>query len=578
MSGYGTAPAAPVSSDSGAYLKRQLIAYIGNKRRLLGFLGDVLDKIGSNRRISTFADLFSGSGAVSRLARSRGYTVLANDVEDYAYVATAAYLETRAGELDSLFADHGGVRESISTLNAIGEAARSQKPPRSDAEIRRDRSAEGAYIAAHFAPRETERANYRSERLFYTAENARFIDAVRNEIETWYPAELTFAPEGRAKRLLIALLLYEASNHANTSGVFKAYHKGFGGHGRDALGRIMAPMQLEIPAGSEGPIGSAARGPALRAAGGISADIAYLDPPYATHQYGSNYFMLNSIVRWDRPTPPAGRAGIRPDWRRTRSPFCSRNSASEAFSELLEAIDAPVVVTSYSSDGLLSPEALYDLLAAHGRVELLATDYATYRGGRQSLSRKTRNFEYVMVMTREARSSSGDRKRLEIELLARRIEQLLASRFVPERIAMEFDPGGAVSPERPLPLADGDAPLATFVGGYEVACVNGELRNCPPSMLRSIEARLNRARCRDHLEEIEVLATLLPQSTGAVFTERQRRLLWCMRKFAFARYRSELVQAAATVDRLVAGDRVRYSRLGCGAKEILARAELRARG
>ena len=33
-------------------------------------------------------------------------------------------------------------------------------------------------------------------------------------------------------------------------------------------------------------------------------DIAYLDPPYAQHQYGSNYHLLTTIARWDRPPAP----------------------------------------------------------------------------------------------------------------------------------------------------------------------------------------------------------------------------------------------------------------------------------
>ncbi len=39
--------------------------------------------------------------------------------------------------------------------------------------------------------------------------------------------------------ILLSILIYEAATHTNTSGVFKAFHKGFGGHGKDALQRIL---------------------------------------------------------------------------------------------------------------------------------------------------------------------------------------------------------------------------------------------------------------------------------------------------------------------------------------------------
>ena len=74
-----------------------------------------------------------------------------------------------------------------------------------------------AYISRHYAPRSTEKADWRTERLFYTRENALIIDAVRERIEEMYPG----TPEGaafREKAVLIAALLYQAATHTNTSG------------------------------------------------------------------------------------------------------------------------------------------------------------------------------------------------------------------------------------------------------------------------------------------------------------------------------------------------------------------------
>jgi adenine-specific DNA-methyltransferase len=39
-------------------------------------------------------------------------------------------------------------------------------------------------------------------------------------------------------------LLYQASYSSNTSGVFKAFHHGWGGKTRTALTRILSPLQL----------------------------------------------------------------------------------------------------------------------------------------------------------------------------------------------------------------------------------------------------------------------------------------------------------------------------------------------
>ena len=49
------------------------------------------------------------------------------------------------------------------------------------------------------------------------------------------------------RSLLLAPIIYAAATRVNTSGVFKACHKGFGGYSGDALKRIMSPVTLEAP-------------------------------------------------------------------------------------------------------------------------------------------------------------------------------------------------------------------------------------------------------------------------------------------------------------------------------------------
>ncbi len=66
----------PVSKerDNNPFLTKQLIAYIGNKRSLLGFLGTVFKDLENKQGKTVFSDPFAGSGAVARLARSTGST------------------------------------------------------------------------------------------------------------------------------------------------------------------------------------------------------------------------------------------------------------------------------------------------------------------------------------------------------------------------------------------------------------------------------------------------------------------------------------------------------------------------
>ncbi|MFW5994745.1 MAG: DNA adenine methylase, partial [Spirochaetia bacterium] len=157
------------------FLTRQLIAYIGNKRRLLPFLAEIFEDHRRPVGVTEFVDPFAGSGAVARLARLLGYRVAAADREEYAAVVCRAALTPTRWQADALLERFGGLERAIHALNEIGSAAANEK------------ASSPGYIERNYAPRTTEDADYRTERLFYTTENARFLDAVRDTVETWLP-------------------------------------------------------------------------------------------------------------------------------------------------------------------------------------------------------------------------------------------------------------------------------------------------------------------------------------------------------------------------------------------------------
>lgn len=62
-------------------------------------------------------------------------------------------------------------------------------------------------------------------------------------------------------------------------------------------------------------------------------DVVYLDPPYNQHPYGSNYFLLNLLVNYERPNDFSKVSGIPPDWNRSYY-----NKRAKAEDTLFEAI------------------------------------------------------------------------------------------------------------------------------------------------------------------------------------------------------------------------------------------------
>ena len=566
------------------YLTRHLIAYIGNKRALLGFLaGEIAALPGSGGGTPrVFLDPFAGSGAVSRLARLMGFRVKANDWEAYSWVLVSAHLGVDAGEAAALFRETGGLERAIAALNALPD------PPE-----------EERYISRHYAPRDTARADYRRERLFYSAENARRIDAVRGRLEALYPGFDLPPARFKEKMLLLAALLYPCATHTNTSGVFKACHKGFGGHGRDALKRILAPVRLEAPVLIDAPWpAEASRLEAAdfaRAAGG--AEVCYLDPPYNQHQYGSNYHLLNTIALWDRPPVDDSlradgrlrdKAAIRRDWTATRSAWCYRDTALPALQALLAAVDCRFLLLSYNSEGLIPFEALLETLGGQGRVTVASNEYVKYRGGRQSPARLAHNLELLLMVDRSRRDDGAARARAGELLARRRLALLLRRSFHPQRVRerlstggeallVDSGPGGPGAGGEPLRLPMPH--LYRFAAGPGGAGPLLAAAGLPAAGLEALRQALGECECRDRREEIGVLLDLLRGELSA----RQRaalgrRVLYLLRGYAFRKYRPVFEELLARLARLAQEDPVRFGGVGEGLPALAGLARARFEG
>jgi adenine-specific DNA-methyltransferase len=362
-------------TENDDYLTGQIITYLGNKRSLLGFIARGVriarERLGKER-LHLF-DVFSGSGVVARSFKRSAELLLVNDLEHYAEVVSSCYLSNR-DELDMPLLR--AVYEDI-----IGKA--------NSNEFR-----EGI-VAELYAPKDD--ANIQSgERVFYTHRNAVYIDTVRRLIDD--------VPENMQK-FFLAPLLAEASVHSNTSGVFKGFYKNrqtgvgqFGGSGEDALLRIQGPIELPFPVFSNFSCPfTVFRGDAnqvVREAPEV--DLAYLDPPYNQHPYGSNYFMLNLILENRRPPHISTVSGIPDDW--NRSEYNKKAEALAALTDLVENIKAKFVLVSFNSEGFISLEEMKEMLEARGRVEILETSYNTFRGCRNLSGRPVHVKEYLYLL------------------------------------------------------------------------------------------------------------------------------------------------------------------------------------
>ena len=361
----------------GPFFETQLITYIGNKRALLPFINSGIEKVKAELGKDKLRclDGFAGSGVVSRLLKSHASYLLVNDLELYSYVVNRCYLSNKS-EIDT---EH--IAKTISKLNQSAKNNLTR-----------------GFISEHYAPKDDN--NIKSgERVFYTTYNAQMIDTLR---------QLVFSTVPEAQRVYyLAPLLVAASVHTNTSGVFKGFHKKdgrghFGGRGESARQRIMKPIELQIPifGDSECPVEVVQRDINELVRSERKFDLAYFDPPYNQHPYGSNYFMLNLIAGCGDDVPiQEGVSGIARDW--NRSAYNKRVQAVGAMDDLIRNTKAKYILVSYNNEGIIPMEQFKKILGKYGKYELLEQEYNTYRGSRNLGQRSSKVKEYLWLLKKE---------------------------------------------------------------------------------------------------------------------------------------------------------------------------------
>jgi adenine-specific DNA-methyltransferase len=360
--------------EKSEYLSQQLITYIGNKRSLLDFIGNGIREVQKKlqkEKLKMF-DVCSGSGIVARYFKQFSDLLIVNDLEKYSTVINECYLSNES-ELDII-----SLRKHYSEIT--GQLKSQLKK---------------GIISGLYAPVNDEEIKPH-ERVFYTSRNAMYIDTARQLIGQ-IPQE--------EQRFFLAPLLSEASIHANTSGVFKGFYKNketgigqFGGLNKNALLRITGNIELPFPIFSNFNCQTIiCNGDSNEIIKGLDeVDIAYIDPPYNQHPYGSNYFMLNLIVDYKYPESTSKISGIPANW--NRSDYNKNPKALKALTALVENIKAKFVMISFNSEGFIAVEQMNEMLKKIGKFQVLETNYTTFRGSRNLNSRDIHVKEYLFLL------------------------------------------------------------------------------------------------------------------------------------------------------------------------------------
>ncbi len=298
--------------------------YIGSKKKLLPFIDAAIDDLdGINLQESVFCDLFAGSGTVGAAYKNRVAKVISNDAEYFSYVLN----RHRIGNIAPLYID-----DIFDELNAL-------------------EGVEG-FIYTHYCKHAT------SDREYFSRENGKKIDAIRQQIMQLYTAHQIDAD---SYFFLLASLLYSADKVANTASVYGAYLKGLKPSATKTL--RLEPAVYEVSTCSH----DVYHQDALALIESIQGDILYLDPPYNVRQYGADYHLLNTIARYDNFIPQ-GKTGRRKYY---RSLFCKKHEAARALESLIQKAAFEYIIMSYSSEGILTAQEIATIMRPYGTYSVL---------------------------------------------------------------------------------------------------------------------------------------------------------------------------------------------------------------
>ncbi|MCL2744239.1 MAG: DNA adenine methylase [Planctomycetaceae bacterium] len=333
--------------------------YIGSKYSLLDFLETSIKQVVS-ADCKVFCDLFAGTGAVGTHFKSRGFQIIANDLQYYSYVLNRHYI----GNCKPL--QFNGLRDLIPKEN---ETLFESKAAAVCGYLSNLKGVEG-FIFNNYAPTGSLRNG--TQRLFFTDENAMKCDAVRMQIETWKQKGDITEDE---YFFLLTTLLESIDARANTASVYGAFLKNFK---RTALEPLRLKPAILAESDSEQAIFNSDVNELIER---IQCDILYLDPPYNHRQYSSNYHILETLARYDNPAIH-GKTGLRDE--DLRSAYCSRNTARQAFRDLILKANAKYIFASYNNEGIMTLDDIREILEQRGDYRCFTKRYKRFQADAES--------------------------------------------------------------------------------------------------------------------------------------------------------------------------------------------------
>ncbi len=339
--------------------------YIGSKLSLLDFIERSIDEI-TGGDYFTVCDLFAGTGAVGKHFKRKGKQIIANDIQNYSYVLNRHYI-----------GNHKPLKFT-GLENEITELKLSQDKSKTVCEYLSGLTGKSGFIYQNYC------LGGSNERQYFSDENGRLCDAVRERIDIWKDNKQITNDE---YYFLLCSLLESVDKVANTASVYGAFLKSLKKSAQKQL--RVAPAELIINDNEHTIFNDNAN----KVASLNYADVLYLDPPYNHRQYATNYHILETIAKNDEPEIH-GKTGLR-DYATQKSQYSSRSQVKNAFADLINKAKAKYIFLSYNNEGLLSLEDIKKIMSSRGKYGYFTKEYHRFKADSNREYSTDKTLEYL---------------------------------------------------------------------------------------------------------------------------------------------------------------------------------------
>ncbi len=350
--------------------------FIGNKENLVEKIYYALAE--KDIKGDSFFDFFSGTSNVGQFFKKKGYQVFSSDLLYFSFVLQKAYIENnKPPSFEKLFSKIIIKSHSLFANPLIQVVDYLNTLPQSE-----------GFISQNYTPEGTHHLEI--PRMYFSNENGKIIDAIRQQIEIWKNEDLLTQNE---YYVLLACLIETVPFYANISGVYAAFQKIWDARAVKRL--TLRPIEI-ITSNKENRVFNQN---SVDLISEIQADILYLDPPYNQRQYAPNYHLLETIAKYDNPII-RGVSGMRP-YEHQKSQFCNADNALKELYKIAKNAHYKYLVLSYNTEGIMPQNKILSLLGNFGKIELIEFDYLRFKSNSNGES-KTKKFikEQLYILKR----------------------------------------------------------------------------------------------------------------------------------------------------------------------------------